>query len=44
MQLNINGKVVAIVAASALACAGLGLAVSQQPALRPRGLRPFTSW
>jgi hypothetical protein len=29
MQLNINGKVAAIVAASAVACSGLGLAVSQ---------------
>ncbi len=29
MELNINGKLVAIVAATAVACAGLGLAVSQ---------------
>ena len=29
MQLNINGKVAAIIAASAVACSGLGLAVSQ---------------
>ena len=38
MQLNINGKVAAIVAASVVACAGLGLAVSQaasSPAPQP---------
>jgi hypothetical protein len=29
MQLNINGKIAAIVAASLVACAGLGLAVSE---------------
>ena len=43
MQLNINGKSVAIVAAAAVACSGLGLAVSQavssaapQPAAVPK--------
>ncbi len=47
MQLNINGKLVAIVAAAAVACSGLGLAVSQavssaapQPAAVPKVVTP----
>jgi hypothetical protein len=41
MQLNINGKVAAIVAASVVACSGLGLAVSQavsSPAPQPEAV------